>query len=144
MALANKTSNQLAEKRNAFLRDLALGMNVIYRVKTTVGGSFDPITETMISGTEIDTDTTYIKAALEIGIRQLSEGSKEGLSIVAGHTLVDFQIGATRMLRMHPRVPLNAEARYILDGEVYKISKVLANIHIGPLPCWNEVLLVKA
>jgi hypothetical protein len=48
------------------------------------------------------------------------------------------------MLRFHPRIPLNSTARYILDGETYKLSKVLANIHIGRLACWNEVLLEKA
>ena len=154
MALWNQTGNALAEKRNNFLRDLVHGVDVIYRVMTTSGGTFDPISETMVGSAQVPQDTPFPKSALLVPIKKLDdsgEGIKGNQSMVVagGRALTGVEIGTILIMRMHPKVPLNFDAIYlisnpILGAEPYKLDKIQATVAIGCMVCWNEVRMVRA
>lgn len=146
MPLWNRTANQLVEKRNNFLRDLAHGVQVIYRTTQTTGGTWDNVTETMVGATVQDVDVDYGKAALVMPVKSINDADSgnEHASAVAGIKITGIDMTKVIVCRFHTKVPLNLEATYLIGGRPHRLTKVLSNVFIGALPCWNEVMLVEA
>jgi hypothetical protein len=149
MALWNKTGNQIIERRNDFLKDLAHGQDVIYRVTQMTGGTFDPVTDRIVGGSTQPLDTTFVKGGLFVPMKALDDGGSDGmvrsrLTVAGGHRIAGMDITQELVLRMHTRIPLNFEATYVIAGQTYKLSRILASIAVGAQPFWNDVILSRA
>lgn len=150
MALWNSTGNQLVERRNSFLRDVAAhGFDVVYRLQQASGGVYDPGTDSMINGVVSEVDVTHKKSVLVLPIKALdSDGSDakqhSRLVVAGGHRLGGVDIDQSLVCRMHTRVPLNFAAVYVIAGQTYKLDRVLSSITIGAQAFWNDVLLTVA
>lgn len=147
MPMWNKTGAQLLEKRNSFLRDLAHGLQVVYSVVEDVGGTFDPISDTVVGGSKSTVSTDFGKAAILAPLKDLREEGddlKSKMVVGGGRKMTGVDVSTSILVRMHIKVPLNFEATYTLGGQTYVLSKIVSNVAIGGLPCWNEVLLVKS
>ena len=150
--LWKQTGNQIVERKNTFLKNLAIaGLVVVYRTQVTTGGDWDPVTDTRTGATTtMDVDLPLGKAALMVPIKSLAshaDGSvkEAGEMVVAGgRTISGVDISKHIIVQMHLRVPLNFNAIYVIADEPYKLSKVLSSKAVGQTGFWNEVMLEKA
>lgn len=146
MALWNSTGNQLVERRNSFLRDVAAhGFTLVYRIQQSSGGVYDPGTDAMISGVVVPVNTVYEKSALVLPIKALdNDNSGSRLVVAGGHRLGGIDIAQSLVCRLRVSVPLNFSAVYIIAGQSYKLDRVLSSATVGAQPFWNDVLLTVA
>jgi len=154
MAIWNKTANELAERRNSFLRDLGhVGMDVTYRVMTTVGGTWDNVQDALVGGTQQPQDTLFPKSGLLVPIKQMDD-SGEGMRmnqkmvVAGGRKMAGVDITTMAIIRFNVNIPLSFDAIYLIGNaalglQQYHLDAIINTVAIGPLPLWNEVRMVK-
>jgi len=144
--LSKLNANQISDKWVSFLKDCSShGDTVIYEEMKTTGGTWDSVKDRMTGGTTAPVTETFVKASLEAPVT-FNESSERGSGsgFVMGHQLGNVTAGDTLVTRFQSKIPLTQTGVYIINGQRWKLSRLVDAYRVGKRVFWNLVHLVKA
>lgn len=144
--LSKLNANQISEVWVSFLKDCSShGDDVIYEEVKTTGGTWDPVKDRMVGGGSETVTQTYLRASLEAPVN-FNEGATKGsgTGFVMGHQLGGIVAGETLITRLKIEVPLTQTGTYQIQGQRWKLVRLVDSYRVGKRVFWNLVHLAKA